>query len=132
MHSSVARCCIVPFFLTKFFYLVLQYSFALLQVFTRTIRDFTSHHRDVLTIDERQHFEAAFFKYRSVIKTLERRLAGVLRTALRICPNAMSHLRSVVYSLVYVFNLHLKPLFLMYSIFCAAVSCHANDLNEYR
>jgi len=59
----------------------------------RTIRDFTSHNRDVLTIDERQHFESAFFTYRSVIKTLERRLAGVLRIALRICPNAMSHLR---------------------------------------
>lgn len=59
----------------------------------RTIREFTSRNQDVLTIDAKQHFEKSFFHYRSVIKTLERRLAEVLRTALKLCPNVMSHLR---------------------------------------
>jgi len=64
-----------------------------MKVFVRTIHDFTSRNRDVLTIDDRHHFEKSFFRYRSVIKTLEHRLAGVLRSAIRLCPNAMSHLR---------------------------------------
>ena len=68
----------------------------------RTIRDFTSHNRDVLTIDERQHFEKAFFHYRSVIKTLEHRLAGVLRTSIRISPSAMSHLRLILSCFFYI------------------------------
>lgn len=65
------------------------------QVFTKTIQEFTKKNHDVLTIDDKQHFEKAFFHYRFVIKTLERRLAGVLRKSISVCPSPMSHLRYV-------------------------------------
>ncbi|KAK7479591.1 hypothetical protein BaRGS_00029140 [Batillaria attramentaria] len=63
------------------------------QKYTQAMREFFSVVSNVLNIDGSQSFERAFFRFRTVVKSLEKRLSGILRQAFTQCPTVESQLR---------------------------------------
>ncbi|XP_070202269.1 uncharacterized protein [Littorina saxatilis] len=63
------------------------------QKYTQAMNDFFSVVTNVLNIDGSQSFERAFFQFRTIVKSLEKRLSGILRQAFTQCPTVESQLR---------------------------------------
>ncbi|KAK6172547.1 hypothetical protein SNE40_016179 [Patella caerulea] len=63
------------------------------QKYTLAMNEFFSVVDNVLSIDGSQSFERCFFKFRTVVKGLEKRLAGILRQAFSQCPTVEAQLR---------------------------------------
>ncbi|XP_071095883.1 uncharacterized protein [Haliotis cracherodii] len=63
------------------------------QKYTHAMQEFFSVVDNVLNIDGSQLFERSFFKFRTVVKSLEKRLAGILRQAFCQCPTVEAQLR---------------------------------------
>ncbi|KAL5020323.1 hypothetical protein ScPMuIL_003215 [Solemya velum] len=61
--------------------------------YTNAMSEFFSVVDNVLNIDGSQNFERAFFKFRTVVKALERRLAEILRLSYNQCPTVEAQLR---------------------------------------
>ncbi|XP_076457719.1 uncharacterized protein LOC143291635 isoform X3 [Babylonia areolata] len=63
------------------------------QKYSHAMHEFFSAVSNVLNIDGSQSFERAFFKFRTVVKSLEKRLSGILRQSFSQCPTVESQLR---------------------------------------
>ncbi|XP_052060514.1 uncharacterized protein LOC127700861 isoform X4 [Mytilus californianus] len=61
--------------------------------YSQVMKDFFSVVENVLSIDGSQNFERAFFKFRTVVKTLEGKLAQILRISFNQCPTVEAQLR---------------------------------------
>ncbi|XP_056010102.1 uncharacterized protein LOC125667097 [Ostrea edulis] len=61
--------------------------------YTQAMREFFAVVDNVLSIDGTQNFERAFFRFRTVVKSLEKRLAEILRLSYNHCPTVESQLR---------------------------------------
>ncbi|XP_053409232.1 uncharacterized protein LOC123561373 isoform X4 [Mercenaria mercenaria] len=61
--------------------------------YTQAMADFFSVVDNVLSIDGSQNFERAFFQFRTVVKSLEKRLAEILRLSYNQCPTVDAQLR---------------------------------------
>nr|XP_022320176.1 dynein beta chain, flagellar outer arm-like isoform X6 [Crassostrea virginica] len=61
--------------------------------YTQAMKDFFAVVDNVLSIDGTQNFERAFFRFRTVVKSLEKRLAEILRLSYNHCPTVESQLR---------------------------------------
>ncbi|XP_069115919.1 uncharacterized protein [Argopecten irradians] len=61
--------------------------------YTHSMREFFNVVGNVLSIDGTQNFERAFFKFRTVVKALEKRLSEILRLSYNQCPTVDAQLR---------------------------------------
>ncbi|XP_052258855.1 uncharacterized protein LOC127863384 isoform X2 [Dreissena polymorpha] len=61
--------------------------------YTQSMADFFAVVNNVLSIDGSQNFERAFFQFRTIVKSLEKRLAEILRLAYNQCPTVEAQLR---------------------------------------
>ncbi|KAL3885754.1 hypothetical protein ACJMK2_025795 [Sinanodonta woodiana] len=61
--------------------------------YTVAMSEFFSVVDNVLSIDGSQNFEHAFFKFRTIVKSLEKRLAEILRLSYNQCPTVEAQLR---------------------------------------